>query len=127
MQAEALRSSLNFNSAPTGAEAENLAKQIAAFDSAINSFTVYVADNPDIVSAELYRDFMISIEGTENRINISRRDYNDAVRKFRTGVRSFPNIFFANMLGLEADQYTYFEAAEGVETVPELVFPTPSP
>lgn len=126
-QAETLRTTLNFNSAPTGIEAQKIAEQIAAFDNAIQSFNVYVADNPEIVSMNLYGDFMITIEGTENRINIARRDYNNAVQTFRTNVRSFPNIIIAGMLGLSPDMYTYFEAQEGVENAPVLEFPTPVP
>ena len=126
-QAEALRATLNFESAPTGAQAEQLADQLAAFDAAVTNFSVYVADNPEIVSAQLYSDFTVTIEGTENRINVARRDYNEAVRTYRTTVRSFPNIIFARILGLTPDKYVYFEAQEGVETVPTLVFPTPIP
>lgn len=126
-QAEALRTTLNFNSAPTGSDAQEVAKQIAAFDKAVQSFNLYVADNPEIVSIELYSDFMIAIEGTENRINVARRDYNNAVKTFRASVRSFPNVFIAGMLGLSPDMYAYFEAQEGVENAPSLVFPTLAP
>ncbi len=126
-QAEGLRTTLNLSAAPTGADAEVVASQIAAFDAAVRNFTVYVADNPEIVSAQLYSDFTVTIEGTENRINVSRRDYNDAVRTFRTRVRSFPGSFFAGMLGLTPDMYTYFEAQEGSENAPTIIFPTPAP
>ena len=126
-QAEALRATLNYDSAPTGADAERVASQLAAFDGAVNNFSVYVADNPEIVSAQLYSDFTVTIEGTENRINVARRDYNDAVRTFRTTVRSFPNIIFARILGMTPDMYSYFEAQPGVETVPTIIFPTPVP
>ena len=126
-QAEGLRASLNFNSAPTGDAAQKVAEQFTAFDKAIQSFNVYVADNPEIVSAGLYSDFLVSIEGTENRINVSRRDYNNSVQAFRTSVRSFPNVFIARMIGLTPDMYTYFEAQEGVQNAPNLVFPTPVP
>ena len=127
-QAEALGATLNnYPTAPTGAEAEQVANQLAAFDAAVNNFTVYVADNPEIVSAQLYSDFTVTIEGTENRINVARRDYNQVVQTYRTTVRSFPNIIFARILGLTPDKYVYFEAEEGVETVPTLVFPTPIP
>ena len=126
-QAEALRATLNFESAPTGAQAEQLADQLAAFDAAVTNFSVYVADNPEIVSAQLYSDFTVTIEGTENRINVARRDYNQVVQTYRTTVRSFPNIIFASLLGMNPDKYAYFEAQAGVETVPTLVFPTPVP
>jgi LemA protein len=126
-QAEGLRTTLNFNSAPTGAAAQNVAAQIAAFDKAVQSFNVYVADNPEIVSQQLYSDFMVTIEGTENRINVARRDYNESVRTFRTTVRSFPNSLIAPMAGLSPDMYTYFEAQPGTDIAPTLVFPTPAP
>ena len=126
-QAEALRATLNFDTAPAGAEAERVEGQIAAFEAAVNNFSVYVADNPEIVSAKLYSDFTVTIEGTENRINVARRDYNEAVRTFRTTVRSFPNVLIANLFGMNPDKYAYFEAQEGVETAPTLVFPTPVP
>jgi LemA protein len=126
-QAEALRATLNFDTAPTGAEADKVEGQIAAFEAAVNNFSVYVADNPDIVSAQLYSDFTVTIEGTENRINVARRDYNEAVRTFRTTVRSFPNVLIASFFGMNPDKYAYFEAQEGVETAPTLVFPTPVP
>ncbi|HSG46067.1 MAG TPA: LemA family protein [Anaerolineales bacterium] len=126
-QAEGLRTTLNFSSVPTGVEAQNVAAQIAAFDKAVQSFNVYVADNPDIVSAQLYSDFMVTIEGTENRINVARRDYNEAVRTFRTAVRSFPNNLIAPMVGLSPDMYTYFEAQPGTNIAPTLVFPTHVP
>jgi len=126
-QAEGLRSTLNFSSAPTGDDAQRVAEQFAAFDQAIQSFNVYVADNPEIVSVDLYSDFIVTIEGTENRINVARRDYNNSVQTFRTTVRSFPNVIIAQMLGLTPDMYTYFEAQEGVENTPILEFPTPVP
>src|SRR5678816_3465846 len=53
-QAEALRATLNYDNAPTGADAEKVAGQLAAFDAAVTNFSVYVADNPEIVSAQLY-------------------------------------------------------------------------
>ncbi len=127
-QAEALRATLpNYDSAPTGTEAEQVASQLAALDAAVNNFTVYVADNPEIVSAQLYSDFTVTIEGTENRINVARRDYNEAVRTFRTRVRSFPNILIAGLLGFTPDMYAYFEAQPGTDVAPTLVFPTPVP
>jgi len=126
-QAEGLRTTLNFSSAPTGADAQKVAEEIAAFDKAVQSFNVYVADNPEIVSAAFYSDFMVTIEGTENRINVARRDYNNTVKTFRTNVRSFPNVLIARMLGFFPDMYAYFEAQEGVENAPVLEFPTPVP
>lgn len=126
-QAEALGTSLKLNTPPGGAEAEKLQQQIASFDAAAANFAVYVADNPEIVSIDLYRDFIVTIEGTENRINVARRDYNQAVRTYRTKVRAFPTAIIAGMLGMDVEKYAYFEAQGGAENAPILIFPTPAP
>jgi LemA protein len=113
--------------APTAQQAQDLNQQVANFDTAAANFKVYVASNPQIVSGQLYSDFLVSIEGTENRINVNRRDYNAAVQGYRVKVRSFPGNMFAGMLGLGVDQYAYFEAQPGTSNAPTLTFPTPAP
>src|SRR3954453_14590695 len=50
---------------------------------------------PQLQTTQAFRDFQTQIEGTENRINISRRDYNDAVNQYNLQVRTFPNSLFA--------------------------------
>ncbi len=80
-----------------------------------------VAENyPDLSATEAFRDLQTQLEGTENRINVARRDYNGAVQGYNTSVRSFPANIVAGLFGF--DRRTPFEADEGAETVPDVSF-----
>lgn len=60
------------------------------------------------------------LAGTENRIAVARKDYNDAVKNYNQKIRRFPSNIFANLLGFEKAEY--FQAAEGAQQVPEVNF-----
>jgi len=80
-----------------------------------------VAENyPQLRATEAFRDLQAQLEGTENRINTARRDYNQAVQRYNTQVRRFPTNIFAGLFGFE--RRTPFEAAEGAERAPEVQF-----
>jgi LemA protein len=111
---------------PQGADAEKVQGQIAAFDKAFINAMSYMADNPDITSTQLYADFMVQVEGSENRINIARRDYNAAVTNYRNSVQMFPGSFVAGFGGHTANQFPYFQAQEGADQAPSVDFPTPA-
>jgi LemA protein len=111
---------------PTGAEAEKVSQQIQAFDQALKGLLVYVADNPDIVSAQLFSDFMVQIEGSENRINVARRDYNFAVASYRNRVQMFPSSIIATIFGFDSNTFPFFTATEGAQNAPKITFPTPA-
>lgn len=82
-----------------------------------------VAENyPQLRATEAFRDLQVQLEGTENRINVARRDYNGAVQSFNTGVRRFPANIVAGLFGF--DRRTPFEADAGAETAPEVDFGT---
>ena len=66
------------------------------------------------------RDLQVQLEGTENRINVERKRYNDAVSVINKKVRFFPNNIIAAMFGFE--KRTFFEAVEGAEEAPEVEF-----
>ena len=86
-----------------------------------------MADNPEIQSTQLYSDFMIQVEGSENRINVARRDYNAAVNDYRNTTQTFPNNLAAGIFGFDPNQFAYFQAQPGAEQAPEVSFPTPVP
>jgi LemA protein len=111
---------------PTGAEAQQVAQQIESFDKALVNVMVYAADNPEIQSTQLFADFMVLIEGSENRINIARRDYNKAVTTYRNRTQMFPTNMLAGMFGFDANAFPYFQAEEGTQNAPVITFPTPS-
>jgi LemA protein len=80
-----------------------------------------VAENyPQLRATDAFRDLQAQLEGTENRINVARRDYNGAVQSYNTAVRRFPANLIAGVFGF--DRRTPFEAAEGAERAPEVTF-----
>jgi LemA protein len=71
---------------------------------------------PDLKTTKEFQEFQTQIEGTENRINIARRDFNTAVNDYNTSVKVFPKNIFANMFGFK--EKTYYEADKGSEKAP---------
>ena len=62
------------------------------------------------------QEFQTQVEGCENRINVSRKAFNDAVRDYNTTIRRFPNSAIAGMFG--HDKMGYFQASEGADQAP---------
>lgn len=56
---------------------------------------------PSLRAMEAFRDLQAQLEGTENRINVARRDYNESVSKYNTKLRRFPSSIFAGILGFD--------------------------
>jgi len=80
-----------------------------------------VSENyPELRATQNFSDLQAQLEGTENRITVARRDYNNAVRQFNTQVRSFPTVIFAGLMGFEAK--TPFEAETGADQAPDVDF-----
>ena len=82
---------------------------------------IAVAENyPQLQATTAFSDLQVQLEGTENRINVARRDYNEAVRSYNTRVRLFPGSIIASVTGFE--RRTPFEADAGAETAPVVEF-----
>lgn len=80
-----------------------------------------VAENyPNLKADKNFRALMDELSGTENRIAVARKDYNDAVQGFNTKIRSFPTNIFAGMMGFGPKEY--FRAEEGARQVPQVKF-----
>jgi len=60
------------------------------------------------------------LAGTENRIAVARKDYNDSARVYNTKIAKFPAVIFANMFGFQ--KFEYFEATAGAKEVPKVNF-----
>jgi LemA protein len=75
---------------------------------------------PDLKSTKAFQDFQAQIEGTENRINVARKDYNDAVQKYNLKVKTFPNNLFAGIFGFH--EKAYYKADPGSEKNPDINF-----
>ncbi|MCL1815080.1 MAG: LemA family protein [Treponema sp.] len=87
---------------------------------ALSRLLVVVENYPDIKADANFRQLMDELSGTENRIAVSRKDYNDAVRTYNTKMLSFPTSLIAGSFGFE--KAAYFEAAPGSEAVPQVTF-----
>ncbi len=87
---------------------------------AFSNLLGYVENYPDIKSTKAFQDFQTQIEGTENRINVARQDYNLAVEKFNNKIVKFPSSMLASMLGMK--EKAYYKADAGSEKNPEVKF-----
>ena len=121
VEARAKATSVNID--PTNMSAEQIANFQKAQDgvsSALSRLLVTVEKYPDLKANENFRELQAQLEGTENRISVARRDYNEAARKYNTTLRSFPKNILAGMFGFE--KKSYFEAQEGSEQAPTVQF-----
>lgn len=89
---------------------------------ALARLLVVVERYPDLKADQRFRDLQIELAGTENRIAVERRRYNETVRTFNQKVRSFPTNFIAGMFGFE--KRDYFEAPEAAQQAPTVDFGT---
>lgn len=88
--------------------------------SALSRLMVVVERYPDLKANQNFLDLQAQLEGTENRIAVERRKFNDATRIYNTYIRRFPAMIFASIFGF--DEKGYFEAAEGSQEVPTVEF-----
>jgi LemA protein len=75
---------------------------------------------PALQTTKSFQDFQAQIEGTENRINIARRDYNAVVNGYNLKVKTFPNNIFAGLFGF--GEKAYYKADAGSERNPDIQF-----
>ncbi len=75
---------------------------------------------PDLKTTKSFQDFQTQIEGTENRIGVARKDYNDAVQQYNLTVKVFPKNILANIFGYK--EKAYYQANPGSENAPEIKF-----
>ncbi len=88
--------------------------------SALSRLMVVVERYPDLKANQNFLDLQAQLEGTENRIAVERRKFNDATRTYNTFIRRFPKNIVAAIFGF--DKKGYFEAAEGSEQAPTVEF-----
>jgi LemA protein len=88
-------------------------------ESSLGRLLVIVESYPELRSNETVRDLMTQLEGTENRIAVERRRYNDAVTEFNKTIRVFPNNVINNLF-LNFEEKERFESVEGSQVAPEV-------
>lgn len=91
-----------------------------SLSSALSRLMVVVERYPDLKASQNFLALQTQLEGTENRITVERKRFNEAARDFNTYQRVFPNVIIANMMGFE--KKAYFEADAGAATAPQVKF-----
>ena len=87
-----------------------------SFSRLIASFEAY----PDLKTTAAFRDFQTQIEGTENRINIARQDYNKSIEGYNLKVKRFPKSILASVFGFK--EKPFYKADAGSEKNPDIKF-----
>jgi LemA protein len=90
--------------------------------SALSRLLVVVERYPDIKSTQAFRDLMTQLEGTENRIAVERRRFNEVARGYNTKLASFPTNLIVRVLGWHFQNRPYFEATPAAQEVPKVDF-----
>ena len=95
-------------------------------DGALGRLLVITENYPQLRSNENFLRLQDELAGTENRIAVERKRYNDTLRDYNTYVQQFPNSLFAGFTGFKANE-AYFEASPGSREVPKVNFSSPAP
>ncbi len=102
------------------AKIEAYQKAQGQLSSALGKLLMITENYPQLRATEGFRDLQVQIEGTENRIKVSRNDFNDIVKDYNRKARSFPTVIIAKLMSF--DVKGYFQVAEVAEKSPEVKF-----
>lgn len=108
---------------PTDLTPEKLAEYQKAqgqLATALGKLLAITENYPDLKANQNFLELQAQLEGTENRINVARKNFNDAAKAYNTTIRRFPKNILAGMFGF--DKCAYFEAAKGAEQAPQVQF-----
>jgi LemA protein len=89
-------------------------------DSAVSRLLVIMENYPQLKSIDTVSQFMAELAGTENRISVERRRFNEVTQNYNNSVKTFPGNFFSGMFGFK--EKPYFKAVEGADKAPEVKF-----
>ena len=95
-------------------------KQIDSVASTFSGLNINVENYPQLKATENFLNLQAQLEGTENRVAVSRNRYNDKVKVFNVKIRKIPTVIIANMFGYE--KQPFFESQPGTENVPKVDF-----
>lgn len=102
---------------------ENIQKFQQAQDglsTALGKLLMITENYPDLKANQNFLELQAQLEGTENRIAVERRNFNEAVKDYNTYIRKFPNNLTAGMFGFE--KKAYFESQPGADKAPKIEF-----
>ncbi|MDZ4796309.1 MAG: LemA family protein [Bacteroidota bacterium] len=87
---------------------------------AFSNLLGYVENYPDIKTTKSFQDFQTQIEGTENRINVARQDYNGSVESYNLNVKRFPKNLIAGIAGFK--EKAFYKSDPGSDKAPDVNF-----
>jgi LemA protein len=93
---------------------------------ALGRLLVVVEKYPELKSNQNFLALQSQLEGTENRINIARRDYNEAVRDYNTSLRTFPTVIWAKTMYGSSKPMQLFQASATAQSAPTVSFDAPA-
>jgi LemA protein len=102
------------------ASLEAYQKAQANLQGSFSRLLAVVENYPDLKTTQAFRDFQTQIEGTENRINIARQDYNKSIEGYNLKVKRFPRSLLAGMFGFK--EKPFYKADAGSEKAPDINF-----
>jgi len=88
--------------------------------SSLARLMVVVEQYPQLKATQNFRDLQVALEGTENRISVERRKFNEVALSYNTYIKRFPQSFIAAMFGFQAKPY--FKSEEGADKAPKVNF-----
>jgi LemA protein len=92
----------------------------SGLSSALSRLMVVVEKYPDIKSTQGFQDLQVQLEGTENRIAVARKDFNDAAQDYNTAIKLFPSSVVAGFAGFK--ERPYFQAVQEASKAPGVKF-----
>ena len=95
-------------------------KAQGAVTSALGKLLAITENYPDLKANQNFLELQAQLEGTENRISVERKRFNDTARAYNTAIRTFPRNLLAGMFGF--DKRPYFESEEGADKAPKVEF-----
>ncbi len=102
------------------ASLEAYQKAQAGLQSSFSKLLAVVENYPDLKTTQAFRDFQTQIEGTENRINVARQDYNKSIEVYNLKVKRFPKNILAGLFGFK--EKPFYKADAGSEKAPDIKF-----
>jgi len=102
------------------ASLEAYQKAQAGLQSSFSKLLAVVENYPDLKTTQAFRDFQTQIEGTENRINVARQDYNKSIEGYNLKVKRFPKSILAGIFGFK--EKPFYKADAGSEKNPDIKF-----
>lgn len=101
---------------------EKFQKSQSELSSSLRRLLVVAERYPELKATQNFRDLQVQLEGTENRIAVERKRFNDVALEFNSYRNSFPTVIFANFFGSKFAEKPYFKAQEGADIAPKVKF-----